>query len=242
MYTFTISIAGYYIGVETEIKYLKDMCISYIVDNNPEITIRVLPEDVENEKKLNGIKEEIGYRQYEDFAFLALLRMVADEMVMRNVLLIHGAAINLDNKSYLFTGKSGTGKTTHICKWIQHRPDLTIINGDKPFIRIEEQPMICGSPWGGKEGFSNNTNQPLNAIIILERNDDNNIHELSFSEAFPILLNSIYLSVNPIIKNIAIKLLISLRGRVSFYKYQMNNLKDDCFEVIYNTIHEQGRL
>ena len=237
MYTFTISVAGYKIAIETEREYSYKMCVSFITEGVPDFCISVSPEDVSEEIRINGLKEPISDRLYEDCEFLALLRKIADELVERNVLLIHGAAITLDNKSYLFTAKSGTGKTTHICRWIQNRPDLVVINGDKPFIRVDNIPMICGSPWAGKEGFSANIMKPLDSIIILERHDDNIIHKISFSEAFPILLNSIYLSLDMQKRNKAIKLLIDLNQKITFYKYQMNNLKEDCFQVIYDEIH-----
>ncbi len=237
MYTFTIAIAGYNIAVQTVHEFVRKMCIAYITEGDPDFQIIVFPEDVDEEIILNGYNTSVSDRVYETCEFLALLRKIADELIERKVLLIHGAAIALDNRSYLFTAKSGTGKTTQVCRWMQHRPDLTIINGDKPFIRVEETPIICGSPWAGKEGFSKNIMRPLDAIIALQRDNDNKIQQVSFSELFPVLLNSIYLPQNPNKRNKAIKLLLSLNHRLSFYKYQMNNLKDDCFKVIYDKIH-----
>lgn len=242
MYRFTMSIAGYNIEVETEIEYLSTLCASYLVQNQPEFHVVINSSEIENEKKKNEVNGKLNYVSDEKCAFLVLLRKIAEELVEQNVLLIHGAAITLDERSYLFTAKSGTGKTTHICKWIQNRPDLIVINGDKPFIKIGETPLIYGSPWAGKECLSTNIMKPLNAIIILERSESNKISSISFTEAFPILLNSIYLSDNVNKRNKAVKALLSLNKKLSFYKYQVNNLKNDCFSVIYDEIHSQGMI
>lgn len=237
VYTFTISVAGYNIAVESEHEYTYKMCVSYLTSADPDFCIKIFPEDVLYEIALNRSNLPVSGRLYEDCEFLALLRKIEDELIERDVLLIHGAAITLDNRSYLFTAKSGTGKTTHICRWLQNRPDLKIINGDKPFIRVKETPLICGSPWAGKEGFSQNIQKPLNAIVILQRYPENIIRRISFSDAFPFLLRSIYLPFDAEKRNKAIKLLVSMNQKLSFFKYQMNNLKDDCFQVIYDEIH-----
>ena len=68
---------------------------------------------------------------------LALLRKVAEVLPEKDGFLMHGAVIQWKDKAYMFTAPSGTGKTTHIRLWRKYLGQgVSIINGDKPFIRI----------------------------------------------------------------------------------------------------------
>ena len=235
MNVFTIKVAGYNFEIKTHSDFSYRMCIPFITNEEPDFRIELLKKDIEN---TNGSKANLTEKQKDDIdSFLTLLRRIADILVDFDVLLIHGAAISVDERAYLFTGKSGTGKTTHIFRWLQNRPDLTIVNGDKPFIRFEDTPMVCGSPWCGKEGLFSNVMKPIKSVIMLERSENNSIRQVSFSEALPILLQSIYYSEDYEKKLKAIKLLKALDGKVNFYIYQMNNLKKDCFKIVYDTVH-----
>ena len=234
-----IEIAGITLEVQAFYDFTYRMCIPYLANGTPEFRVTVSRNEIEQEKNNDFNAKQKFSNADETYEFLALLRKIADIMVDYHVLLIHGAAISLENRAYLFTGKSGTGKTTHIFKWLQHRPDLTIINGDKPFIKFGEFPTICGSPWCGKEGFYSNTIKPLSSIIALERSEDNHIQRMTFSEALPSLLQSIHIPNHSDKKIKAIKMLSQLDKKVVFYKYHMNNLKDDCFQVIYDVLHGQ---
>ena len=47
-----------------------------------------------------------------------LLKKIAEEILSKDVLLMHGAAIAINDSAFIFTGNSGVGKSTHIAKWI----------------------------------------------------------------------------------------------------------------------------
>ena len=233
---FTIKVAGYNIEIKTQSEYSYKMCLPFLTNEIPDFYVVLQDKDIERIKEHNS---ESNNKQWENvMCFLTLLRKISDILIEHGVLLMHGAAISVDGNAYLFTGKSGTGKTTHICRWMQNRPDLTVINGDKPFIRCEGTPMICGSPWCGKEGLFSNVMKPLKSIIMLERSENNSIRQVSFSEALPTLLQCIYYSQDHEKRYKAIKLLKSLDGKVEFYIFHMNNLKEDCFHVVYNEVHK----
>ena len=86
---------------------------------------------------------------------LALLRKVAEVLPEKDGFLMHGAVIQWKDKAYMFTAPSGTGKTTHIRLWRKYLGQgVSIINGDKPFIRIVDDCVrIYGTPWAGKEAI-----------------------------------------------------------------------------------------
>ena len=67
-----------------------------------------------------------------------------------------------------------------------------MINGDKPFLKIEEAVTVYGSPWCGKEGQNTNTSCPLAGICLLERGMKNEIRRLSPEEVFPRMMSHAY--------------------------------------------------
>lgn len=128
---------------------------------------------------------------------------------------MHGSAIAVDGKSFLFTAKSGTGKSTHTRLWREYLADSVImINDDKPLPRIEsagqnidrctssKTPLsanskrsvinVYGTPWDGKHQLSSNVHTPLGAICILEQAANNQIQKVKSGDVLPLLLQQIY--------------------------------------------------
>lgn len=64
---------------------------------------------------------------------LAVYRKIVTRLVFSDILLIHGSAIAVDGKAYLFTAPSGTGKSTHTRMWREYFKDRAVmVNDDKP--------------------------------------------------------------------------------------------------------------
>nr|MCR5450721.1 hypothetical protein [Solobacterium sp.] len=98
-------------------------------------------------------------------------------------------------KAYLFTGTSGTGKTTQLRHWINLFPDeVEIINGDKPVIEQRENTFIVHpSPWTGKEGWTGTRSAELGGIITLEQGNKDQIYRMNKKDAvFPLFLQFLY--------------------------------------------------
>lgn len=169
-----------------------------------------------------------------------VLRKITEVLIEFDVFLMHGAVVAVNDKAYLFTAPSGTGKTTHILKWMEHLPNAFIVNGDKPFIKYvsadEELPLVCGSPWAGKENMYTNAMVPLRAIILMERAENNQIEQISFSEAFPSLIQQTYRPKDAGKMRKTLKLIQRLHPSVKFYRFKCNNFKDDCFDVAYDAL------
>ncbi|NDO42498.1 hypothetical protein FMM66_08605 [[Clostridium] cocleatum] len=104
--------------------------------------------------------------------------------------LLHASAVVIDNKAYLFSADSGTGKSTHTKLWQKCFGDKAlIINDDKPAIKIENG--ICyayGTPFSGKTDENLNMKVPLQAICFLERGKDNSIDLIPTKDALPLIL------------------------------------------------------
>ena len=84
---------------------------------------------------------------------------------------LHSSAVVHKGKAYLFSGRSGEGKSTHTRLWQDtFGGDTRVINDDKPALRyIDGVWYAYGTPWCGKEGMGCNASVPLKALFLLER-------------------------------------------------------------------------
>jgi len=185
---FKIKLADIPIEVNCIYKATKRFCKDYRTSEPPEITVFINPEDIENEKEKNSHKKyrfqnSPFYKRY--LETLVLCRKVTEKLVKRNVILFHGAVVAVNNEAYLFTARSGTGKTTHCKNWLKRISGSYILNGDKPLLLVKDNKVYaCGSPWQGKENFGVNEILPLASVCFLERDTTNHIEETSLKENF----------------------------------------------------------
>ena len=230
---FTMQMAGLVIEIDTTSPRTCILCRHYLYEGKPDIRIKVTEDDIQQERLLCDKPEnkEIFLET------VAAYRKIVEETLLFNTFLVHGAVISINNTSFMFTAPSGTGKTTHIKLWKSKADDVVVINGDKPLIRItNDEVLACGTPWSGNEHLNTNTMVPLKAIVLMERSDNNEFTEISFSQAFPFLLQQTHLPKDPYKVRMTLNLLSQLYGRVTFYHFKFNNFKDDCFDVAYNTL------
>ena len=74
---------------------------------------------------------------------LAVCRKIAERMPEYDTFLFHGSCIAVDGVGYLFTAKSGTGKSTHTRLWRELLDNrATMVNDDKPLIRIADDGLV----------------------------------------------------------------------------------------------------
>ena len=234
MSVFKVLIAGQVFEIETIYAHSLAICRSFLTEGDPAFRIRITQEDIDFERKKIGFgSEDLSDRYLEE---LALLRKTAENLTDYDTFLMHGAAIAVEHKAYLFTGKSGTGKSTHIFLWKKKLPNAYIVNGDKPFISTGDTPMVYGSPWTGKERIFTNTAVPLAALVLMERAENNEMQRISFAEAFPFLYQQTYRPKDEARLKSTLCLLKSLETKVAFYRFRFNNFADDCFDVAYQAL------
>ena len=233
---FIIELANRIIEIKTLHVRPYVMCQDFLSEGKPDLYVECSQEDIDQD--MARYESIYGPRTTWDGAVepITLLRKVADKIIDFNAFFIHGAAIAVNDGAYVFSAPSGTGKTTHIRLWLKNLPNAYIINGDKPIILTENPPLLCSSPWAGKEGYYKNTKIPLKAIIFMERSGENKICQISFIEAFPLLFQQIHRPNNPVQINKVLKLLKSLDSNIAFYRFYFNNYKDDAFKVAYDTL------
>ncbi len=188
MTSFSISMAGIVVAVSTVYPSTKDFCKEFLTQKSNDFTVNIHPEDIEHERSINGDSGNPAYLEA-----LALLRKISEELINYNTILFHGSALAVNGKAYIFTARSGTGKTTHSRLWLKKVPGSYMLNGDKPFLRIfEGKIMVCGSPWKGKENYGVNEILPLEAICILERDSYDHIEQITYDTALSTLIQQTY--------------------------------------------------
>lgn len=198
---------------------IHEMSKLYRYSGEPDLVIEITEEDLRRERdRADG--------QYSDayLETLAVYRKIAEVMPGWDTLLIHGSAVCADGAGYLFTAKSGTGKSTHAGLWrklLQER--VQMINDDKPLLHIGKDAVtVYGTPWNGKHHLGGNISAPLKSICFLEQAADNHIVKLAKAEAYPLLLQQVYRPAEREVLMKTLQLLDILQDSVSFYRLSCN--------------------
>ena len=201
MEAFKICVAGLCAQVQPMFLSTREYCKAYLTEEEAEIVITVTPEDLIYEQKLADIEAEeegLKRRKFTD-PFLeraTIQRKIADALLHRNVLMVHGSTVALDGEAYMFTAACGTGKSTHTRLWREVFGDRPVmVNDDKPFLELTKNGVIAhGSPWTGKHGLGTNLSVPLKGICILRRGPENVIRPLQPENAMAMLLHQTHVS------------------------------------------------
>lgn len=230
---FIISLAGCKIMVKSLYLYIKNMCCDYMVSEEPDFCVEIFQEDIDFEReksicedKKNGVA--IRWFRDEYLETLAVYRKIAEKLIDYDTLLFHGSVVAVDGVGYLFTAKSGTGKSTHTRLWRELFENRAImVNDDKPLLKITDNGIIAyGTPWDGKHRLSHNISVPLKAICILKRGEKNYIESIDKKDAFSMLVQQSYRS-NDSINMMKIMVLIDrLSDDVGLYQLYCNMNKE----------------
>ena len=199
MVEFNIRLADRVVAVSALYESTRDFCSEYITDAEADFSVCVEPLDIISEdKKSDEEREAEGLKPYKYppayLETLALYRKIAEKMADFGTILFHGSTIMLDGEAYIFTAKSGTGKSTHTRLWREVFGDRAVmINDDKPLISFKDgKPVVYGTPWCGKHGLGKNISAPVKAICLLTRGESNTIAKISAPLAMPELFMQTY--------------------------------------------------
>ena len=212
---FIVGLADRYIEINSVYDELKNFFKDYLVtDVIPDFSVSLCKEDILAEQEATS-ENQFSPTYLET---LALLRKLAEILPSHNRILMHGASISYNQNAYLFTAPSGTGKSTHIRLWKKYLgDDVKIVNGDKPFISLENEPMIYGSPWAGKENWHRNCKMPLKGICFVQRGTTNSIRRIEASECLSLLFKQVYLPADTLAAGLTLELVDTLIKKVPLY-------------------------
>lgn len=229
MTEFTISLAGRHIGISALFESTRTFCKDYLSDGTPDFNVSVTQSDIEYERQRSARTDElegIPVRLFSDayLETLAVYRKIVETLPEYDTFLFHGSAIAVDGEGFLFTAKSGTGKSTHTRFWRQEFGDRAVmVNDDKPLLKITEGGvLVCGTPWDGKHRLSTNTMVPLKGLCILQRGEENVIEPIAAKETLPMLLQQSYRPESAAGLTRLLALLSRLTQTVDFYRLSCN--------------------
>lgn len=170
-------------------RYVAGLARNYLAEfDTADITLSVSDEDIAREKKKSQYDMSTGMAEA-----IALYRKLGCTLPDFDGFVLHSATFEIQGRGIGFLAKSGTGKSTHMLNWKKLFGDgLTVINGDKPIVRIKDGvPFAYGTPWCGKEGLSKNDSVPLTDLCFIVRSDINEVIRLDRRE----ILNRLFAQV-----------------------------------------------
>lgn len=240
----TYRLAGHAIKIESLYSQVHTLCAAYRVEDDAEYCITTAPADIAYERQRSARADELegaAVREHADpyLETLAVYRKLAQLLVQDDILLMHGAVVAVDGQAYLFTAKSGTGKTTHTRLWMQQFGDRAVmVNGDKPLLHVTNTGVtVYGTPWDGKEHLSRNIACPLKAVCILTRSETNHIERISPKEALTMLCQQSYRPAQPAALRKTLALVDLLSSSVPLYKLGCN-MEPEAALVAYHGMNQ----
>lgn len=243
MTEFTIRLAGKNIAVTAIYPSTRDFCEGYLTEEAPDLSVTVTQGDIDAEREKSAAEdafEGIPTRFFSDsyLETLAVYRKIVVGLLFHNILLFHGSVIAVDGCAYLFTAKSGTGKSTHTRLWRQKFGERAVmVNDDKPLLRFTEDGVYaCGTPWNGKHRLSTNIEVPLKGLCVLERDKTNHIAPISPKEAWPMLFQQSYRPEAPEQMMVTLGLVDRLSRTVPLYRLGCN-MDAEAAEISFGGMH-----
>lgn len=188
----TIKIADINIGIDFRYSYTGCIISDYVTSESADFTVFATDEEIDEEIRAIG-DVQLTREAVEN---VVIHRKIADKITEYNAAVFHGVVIEDGSKAYVFTARSGVGKTTHSRIWLSEFGDsVRILNGDKPILRvIDDVVYACGTPWKGKESFGVNAMRPLAGIALLSRSDENRARIITPESAATRFVSQMYLN------------------------------------------------
>ena len=200
-----------------------------------DIDFEVTKSQIEFEKKqFEGESKFLSDRLYCE---TAILRKIGEKLPDFDGAVLHSATFAVDGEGVAFGALSGTGKSTHMFKWRDMLGEqFQIINGDKPFVRfVNNELYTYGNPWAGKEGFQSNIKVPLKHVCQIVRSEINHTEPMSKQEGINLLLNQIYMPLDPMARIKTLQLINRIADSVTFWKISCN-MDEDAAKTSYEAI------
>ena len=238
-----MEIAGLTVCVHPLFQSTKEYCRPYLTEKSPEFHVTVTAEDLFHEQLLleqEAVEEGLKIRKFKE-PFLersVIQRRVADFLLSRNTLMLHGSTVAVDGVAYLFTAPCGTGKSTHTRLWRELFGDRAVmVNDDKPFLRIEPDGVLAfGSPWSGKHGLATNICVPLKGICLLHRGTENRIFPAWACDLREVLQHQAHMPEDPASAKDVMALVDQLMDLVPLWELYCNK-NPEAASVAYEAMH-----
>lgn len=232
-------IADKVIEVSSIYEDVHEYCKDYATNDQPDFSVTITPEDIAAEKQKSDSEyayEGLPAPNFPDALLeeTAVYRKIAEIMPGYDTFVFHGSVIAVDGVGYLFTAKSGTGKSTHTRLWREYFGERAVmVNDDKPMLKVTGNGVIAyGTPYNGKHRLGTNIAVPLKAICILTRGEENSIVRIDKSEAYPMLVQQVYRPQNSMQLMKTLDLVDTMAESVKLYKL-VCNMKIEAAKIAF---------
>jgi hypothetical protein len=102
---------------------------------------------------------------------------------------VHACGVVWRNRTLLFCGRSGAGKSTTARLWRRHARGARILSDDRVVLRpARGRVRAWGTPWHGDGGFASPESRPLEALFFLRHGKRTRLRPLARGEATARLL------------------------------------------------------
>lgn len=113
----------------------------------------------------------------------------------REGLFLHSCAVALEQQGLLFSGVSGSGKSTMADLWRQYGPSSSKVIDDEHILarKVGDRSWLYGAPWSRGARTATFSRTPLRTVFFLTHGNRNRCIALSSSEALAELLSQVFL-------------------------------------------------
>lgn len=148
-------------------------------------------------------------------------------------IMLHASCVEYEGKAYLFSARSGTGKSTHTHLWLKYLPGARIINDDKPAIRcIDGVYYAYGTPWSGKTDESVNIGVPIAGITFLSRGE-NSIKRIPGIKALKLFMDQTVRPANKALMSNMLDILNGVLTNIPIYEMSCD-MSEEAVMTAYN--------
>lgn len=148
-----------------------------------------------------------------------LYSLIEKELARRHLVTIHASGMAIDGRAILFSGISGSGKSTALTQ----RPKGSLVLGDDKILLKDKDNKIMAlqSPLNDKVVVDNLPEDgiPVSGVIFTKKQGPVKITKVSPSEALPLILNQL---LTPPYNDVVRRLLLVVAGRLSQNTYYLS--------------------
>lgn len=242
MMTKKYKIAERVVEINSLYEKVHNYCRDYETDETADFSVSITPDDIVYEKQKTDSEyayEGLPLPNFSDALLeeTAVYRKIGEKMPDYDTIIFHGSVIAVEGQGFLFTAKSGTGKSTHTRLWREYLGEKAVmVNDDKPMLKITDNGVIAyGTPYNGKHHLGCNMSVPLKAICILTRGEKNSIVRIDKKEAYAMILQQVYRPHDPLQMAKTLKLADRLAVNTELYRLACN-MDIEAAEVAYNAM------
>lgn len=224
-------------GLKTEYyvrgELLRERSLPYKADfDSGETQIRL---DIK-EEFIKKKKDEIPYLSMDEHEYMWTCEAFYNELLRHNGLMLHSSCVEKDGYAYLFSARSGTGKSTHTHLWLKNLSGTRIINDDKPALILENGTWYaCGTPFSGKTDENLDVKIPVRAITFLHRSENNEVKRIPAIQAVGLLLEQTIKPTDRTLAESMLDLADRLLREIPVFSLGCN-MDDEAATVAYNEI------